>query len=101
MYFTNISYVVHPVGRITPSGISLLGTAFFINKARLLATAAHVTANNDSGLVVIMNKSKSIQDYQDASDNSVEYIPAKIKEINPIADIYILESPSTMQSTFI
>ena len=96
MYFTNISYVVHPVGRITPSGISLLGTAFFINKARLLATA-----NNDSGLVVIMNKSKSIQDYQDTSDNSVEYIPAKIKEINPIADIYILESPSTMQSTFI
>ena len=91
MYFTNISYVVHPVGRITPSGISLLGTAFFINKARLLATAAHVTANN----------SKSIQDYQDTSDNSVEYIPAKIKEINPIADIYILESPSTMQSTFI
>lgn len=79
----------------------MLGTAFFINKARLLATAAHVTANNDSGLVVIMNKSKSIQDYQDTSDNSVEYIPAKIKEINPIADIYILESPSTMQSTFI
>ena len=100
MFFTDISYVVHPVGRVTPSGISLLGTAFFINKMGLLATAAHVTGNNDSGLVIIMNKSKSIQDYQDTSDNRVEYIPAKIKEINPIADVCILEVPATIQSTF-
>lgn len=28
MFFTDISYVVHPVGRITPNGITLLGTAF-------------------------------------------------------------------------
>ena len=25
MYFTDISYVVHPVGRVTPNGVSLLG----------------------------------------------------------------------------
>ena len=45
MFFTDISYVVHPVGRITPNGVSLLGTAFFINKPGLLATAAHVVGN--------------------------------------------------------
>ena len=60
MYFTDISYVVHPVGRVTPNGVSLLGTAFFINRRGLLATAAHVTGNNDSGLIVIMNKVNSI-----------------------------------------
>ena len=63
MFFTDISYVVHPVGRITPNGITLLGTAFFINKPGLLATAAHVVDNNDNGLVIIMNKVNSIQDY--------------------------------------
>lgn len=51
MYFTDISYVVHPVGRVTPNGVTLLGTAFFINRRGLLATAAHVTGNNDSEVV--------------------------------------------------
>lgn len=59
MFFTDISYVVHPVGRITPTGISLLGTAFFINKPGILATASHVVGNNDNGLVIIMNRINS------------------------------------------
>ena len=100
MYFTDISYVVHPVGRVTPNGVSLLGTSFFINRRGLLATAAHITGNNDSGLVVIMNKVNSIQDYQDTSNNEIQCIPANIKEINPIADVCILEVPTTVQSTF-
>ena len=90
----------HPVGRVTPNGVSLLGTAFFINRRGLLATAAHITGNNDSGLVVIMNKVNSIQDYQDTSNNEIQCIPANIKEINPIADVCILEVPTTVQSTF-
>lgn len=101
MYFTDISYVVHPVGRVTPNGVTLLGTAFFINRRGLLATAAHVTGNNDSGLVIVMNKVSSIQDYQDTSDNAIQCIPAKIKEINPIADVCILEVPTIVQSNFI
>ena len=68
MFFTDISYVVHPVGRITPTGISLLGTSFFINKPGILATASHVVGNNDNGLVIIMNRVNSIQDYQDTSN---------------------------------
>lgn len=99
MFFTDISYVVHPVGRITPTGISLLGTAFFINKPGILATASHVVGNNDNGLVIIMNRINSIQDYQDTSNMQVSYVPAKIKEINPIYDVCLLEVPQTIQST--
>ena len=100
MYFTDISYVVHPVGRITPNGVSLLGTAFFITKPGLLATAAHVVGNNDNGLVIIMNRVNSIQDYQDTSNNQVNFITAKIKEVNPIYDVCLLEVPEKIQSTF-
>lgn len=100
MVFTDICYVVHPVGRITTNGVELLGTAFFINHAGLLATAAHVVGNNDSNLVVIMNSITSIQDYQDTSNEQVQVVPAKIKEINPIADVCILEIPIEAQSTF-
>lgn len=32
MYFTDISYVVHPVGRVTPNGVTLLGTAFLLTE---------------------------------------------------------------------
>ena len=98
MYYTDISYVVHPVGRMTPKGVLLLGTAFFINRKGILATAAHVTGKNDDGLVVIMNNIKSIQDYQDTSVQQIQYIPAKIKELNPFADVALLEVPSLVES---
>ncbi len=101
MIFTDICYVVHPVGRITTNGVELLGTAFFINQAGLLATAAHVVGNNDNNLVIIMNRITSIQDYQDTSNEQVQFVPAKIKEINPIADVCILEVPTQVQSTFV
>ena len=100
MFFTDISYVVHPVGRITPNGVTLLGTAFFINKPGFLATAAHVVNNSDNNLCVIMNKVNSIQDYQDTSNNQVNCIPAKIKEINPLYDVCLLEVSEKVQSTF-
>lgn len=99
MYFTDISHVVHPVGRKTSTGISLLGTAFFINKPGLLATAAHVVGNDDNDLVVIMNRVNSIQDYQDTSNHRVNFIPAKIKEINPFYDVCLLEVPEKSCST--
>ena len=60
MYFTDISYVVHPVGRITPHGVVLLGTSFFIDKIGLVATAAHVVENNDEDLVIVKNRVKIV-----------------------------------------
>lgn len=97
MFFTDISYVVHPVGRITPNGVTLLGTAFLINQVGLMATAAHVVGNNDNDLVIIDNNVNSIQDYQDTSNTKVNFHAAKIKEINPIADVCLLEVPGFSQ----
>lgn len=100
MYFTDICYVVHPVGRIVNGVVQLLGTAFFINKPGLLATAAHVVEYNDDNLVIVMNQIQSLQDYQDTSNNQIFTIPAKIKEINPINDVCILEVSEKVKSTF-
>lgn len=100
MLFTDISYVVHPIGRIKGNTVQLLGTAFFINRAGLLATAAHVVEYRDDNLVVILNRVSSIQDYQDTSEDGINCIPAKIKAINPVNDICILEVSEKVQSTF-
>lgn len=100
MYFTDISYVVHPVGRITPHGVVLLGTSFFIDKIGLVATAAHVVENNDEDLVIVKNRVNSLQHYQDTSLNRINYIKAKIKEINPVHDVCILETEEPIHSTF-
>lgn len=100
MFFTDISKMVFPIGRQTPTGINLLGTAFLINKQGILATAAHVTCNNDDGLIVIVNNITSIQDFQDTSVEKVQYIFVKIKEINPFCDICLLEIATPVQSMF-
>lgn len=89
--FTDISQIVLPVGRITSNGVELLGTAFLINKNGFLATAAHVVGNDDTGLVIITSKHASIQEYQDTTDNSIQYIPTRISHINPIYDVCVLK----------
>lgn len=98
MYFTDISYVVRPVGRIVDGFLQLLGTAFFINKVGLLATAAHVVEYNDDNLIIVENKINSIQDYQDTSIEKFSVIPARIKAINPVNDVCILEVEDEVQS---
>ena len=47
-----------------------------------------------------MNQIQSLQDYQDTSNNQIFTIPAKIKEINPINDVCILEVSEKVKSTF-
>ena len=98
MFFTDVSELVHPIGRVTPSGINLLGTAFVIHKPGILATAAHVVDNDDSNLVIILNQVKSIQGYQDTHLKEIQCIPAKIVAINPIADVCLLSIEDTIFS---
>ena len=97
MFYTDIGELVHVIGRKTSKGIRLLGTAFFINKAGILASAAHVTEYDDTDLVMI-HRLRSIQDYQDTSDKNVKCTKLKIKEINPLTDVCLLESPIKIQS---
>ena len=94
--FSNISNYVFSVGRITPRGksISLLGTAFAIEKIGCFATAAHVVNCNDNDLVIIPNSISSIHDYQDTSQTHVQYFRVKLLEINPMGDVCILQAQS-------
>lgn len=99
MFFSDISRGVFSVGRITPNGVTLLGTAFAINKQGYFATAAHVVNHNDSGLVIINNGLASIQDYQDTTDTRVHCVEAVIAEINPISDVCLLKTDLQIQTT--
>ena len=99
MIFTDICRGIFSVGRITPTGLTLLGTAFAINKPGFFATAAHVVNHNDNGLVIIFNGMSSMQDYQDTSRKQVQYMSAVIAEINPICDVCLIKTEMTIQST--
>lgn len=96
------SFVV-AIARTNPSGVSVLGTGFFIGNG-LIATTKHVTNGDDHNLCIILPK-YSIDEYQDTSDSGVNLMSARIREINPIRDICILEvdghitPPYTLQST--
>lgn len=98
MNFTDICRGIFSVGRITPNGLSLLGTAFAVNKPGFFATAAHVVNHSDNGLVIIFNEMSSMQDYQDTTKTQVRYIPATISAINPICDVCLLKTEMTIQS---
>lgn len=82
--------IVFTLGRICPDGVSLLGTCFLINRPNTIATAAHVTGNDDNNLVMCLPKA-NVDGYQDTSDTRIRYIPAKIIKTDPIHDICILE----------
>ncbi len=99
MIYTDICRGIFSVGRITPMGVSLLGTAFAINKPGYFATAAHVVNHNDNGLVIILNRMSNMQEYQDTSNRQVQSVPAQIAEINPVCDVCLIKTGMTIQST--
>lgn len=101
MIFTDISQGVFSVGRITPNGITLLGSAFAINKSGYFATAAHVVNHNDNGLIICLNGLSSIQEYQDTSKRGSQYVVAKIAALNPICDVCLLKTDLPIQSTML
>jgi V8-like Glu-specific endopeptidase len=92
--FEYMNRVVYPVGRITPNGVSLLGTACMLAKPGRFATVAHVTAADDTNLVIVIKDLASINDFQDTSDTQVKMIPASIEAIDPVADLAVLKTES-------
>lgn len=97
MSFKYINQLILPLGRITPTGVSLLGTAAVINKDGCLVTAAHVTNNDDTNLVVVVNKTPSFYDYQDTTDTNVKGVPVKIEAIDPFTDLCIIKSETNVK----
>lgn len=98
MDIKNLHSIVYTVGRITPSGIELLGTSFLINRLGTFVTAAHVTNNDENNLVVSLNPNTNINGYQDTSDTKISFIKVRIEKIDPIHDICILKCDSNIQS---
>lgn len=96
-YYNTVHNFVLTVGRITPSGVSLLGTCVLLNKPGLFATAAHVVSNDDSNLVVVITNSP-LTSYQDTTDNQVKTINVKIKQVDPFRDLCILSADMPVYS---
>ncbi|OAB30629.1 hypothetical protein PMSD_19040 [Paenibacillus macquariensis subsp. defensor] len=100
----HVSNFIVAVGRVSPNGVDLLGTAFVVSNNKL-ATTKHVTNGDDNNLIIIVPKVNSINEYQDTSDNDVRVIHAKICDIDPFKDICILTidsiltAPYTLSST--
>lgn len=90
--FNAINNVVFAVGRVSPSGIQLLGTAFMLPKPGCFATAAHVTGQDDRNLVIAFKLIESVNAFQDTSDNQIQYLPVTMEATDPIHDLCILKA---------
>lgn len=93
---SSLNKIVFPIGRITPNGVTLLGTGFIANKEGLVVTAAHVVNNDENNLVIVLkgsfvNGDSGLNVYQDTSDLLVQYIKATIYRIDPIHDLCVLK----------
>lgn len=82
---------IFALGRLDVGGkIIPLGTAFLLDKTNLVATAAHVVGRSDDGLVMVLNPTYSIHEYQTAERTSLKYFRVKIVAHNPIHDLAVL-----------
>ena len=99
MNVNNLHNLIYTVGRITPNGVQLLGTCFLLNKPGLLATASHVTNNDNTNLVIFISKNTDLTTYQDTSNNQGNTLPAVIYKVDPIRDICILKVDASSVSS--
>ncbi|WIE71323.1 serine protease [Curtobacterium sp. MCJR17_020] len=85
----DLSQVVYAIGRSTPSGVQILGTAFAVAFNRI-ATAFHVVGGDDSNLVLILPRMSSFDDYQDTTDGVLKLYPVTIAAADPLHDLCVL-----------
>ncbi|WP_279486173.1 S1 family peptidase [Aeromonas veronii] len=83
------------VGRMTPSHVEMLGTAFMISSDGAYATSRHVIGDNPNGLVILAPHIQKINEYQDVTDTHCQPIDAVVLEIDPIKDLAILKADVT------
>jgi len=80
------------VGRMTPSHVEMLGTAFMISNNGFYATSRHVIGDNPNGLVVLAPHIQRIDEYQDVTDTRCQPVNATVLEIDPIKDLAIIKA---------
>ena len=93
-----IGQTVLAVGRLGPSGVDLLGTAFLTTAAGKFADGSHVVGQDHSNLVLILPKTKSMADYQDTSDQQVQTARATVVAHDPFRDLCVLQGPFDARS---
>lgn len=93
---SSISQVVVGIGKIINNVVSILGTGFAVGTNKI-ATAAHVVGQDDDGLVILHCKVRSLDDYQDTTDQSVSATPVKLTAYDPIKDLAILDCPPELK----
>jgi trypsin-like peptidase len=87
------------VGRVTPSGVTMLGTAFAVNSKGLFATTRHVVGSQDADLVILAPHVTDINAYQDLSDTTCLPIKASIAELHPLRDLALVKADVTFGGT--
>jgi S1-C subfamily serine protease len=80
------------LGRATPEGLRLLGTAFMASQNKL-ATAHHVVGGDETNLVVVAPRINSMSAYEDTADSQVRYLVATIAAVDTFRDLCILNVP--------
>ena len=79
------------IGRMTPSHVDMLGTAFMISNDGAYATSRHVIGDNPNGLVILAPHIQKINAYQDVTDSRCHPLNATVLEIDPIKDLAIIK----------
>ena len=92
--FTQLVYVV---GKLTPTGVQMLGTGFLVSKEGHIVTSHHVTGSENSNLVVLAPHISDINSYQDIDNNQCTPLSTTITDIDPIHDLAILKARYVIQ----
>ncbi len=90
-----------PIGRVTPNGISLLGTCFLLPKEGWFATASHVCGSDDKNLVIVVPDDQPLSDYQDMSDQQVRTTPDHIVAFDPVRDTAVVAIDQNVSSNLV
>lgn len=90
--FSAIPNLVFALGKNSPGGVQLLGTAFALNKPGLFATASHVAGTEGQNLVLAFKGLAAVHDYQDTGDTSIQTFPVQIHALDPFHDLAVLKA---------
>jgi hypothetical protein len=95
--FGSVPGFLFGIGRTSPGGVLLSGTAFALNKAGHFATAFHTVGTDDANLVLAMRGMKHLDEFQDTANAQVQLFPVKVLAADPMHDLIVLTAENAVQ----